>query len=387
ATPQPPKPANPEPPKPDPKKPDLREPPKPEPAKPAAASAFKGLPVSIDLPKLTPGMTDPPAEALASLVIGPCAPDATAQLKGGDSAIRGGKTTFELREGKDGQSLGKWDVVMIIDEAPLTIAQLSVENKQLAFQWTADGAKHASSPYLGNCKLVLSAGTDQHEISLRKPIEGQSLLVDFDKPGATVKWTVEHLPDPKKIVVEISRLGEAFPAHKFDPSPTMEGSDPETLVWLGADPENALVGMKFESSQTIKLVQVKGTAQLRSGGKAEPLIKRKLLEFVKGIDSRRFLLIKKQEVLEKAKPQTDAQKKAHKAELDATKAELEALAATEEQTKQVQQSIEELKDKSEIHFRVYYLAGDDSQVDLVVTDTAPPKEKPAPKPDAGKAKK
>jgi len=401
-------PAKPEPAKPDsaktdppkqPEPPPLREPPKaepanpepakPAPAKPAAASnSFQGLPTAIDLPKLTPGMTDPPAEALVSLVIGPCTPDATAQLKGGQSALRGGKTTFELREGKDDQSLGKWDVVMTIAQAPLTIAQLSVQNKQLAFQWTAEGAKNESSPYLGNCKLVLSAGTDQHEISLRKPITGESLLVDFDKPGATVKWTVEHLPDPRKIVVEILRLGEAFPAHKFDPGPTMAGNSADTLVWIGADPENALVGMKFETSQTPKFVQVKGTAQLKSGGKAEPLIKRKLQEFAKGIDSRRFFLINRQKTLEESKPQTDPQKQAQKAGLDATKKELEALAATEEQTKQVQQMIEELKDKSEVHFRVYYLADEQSQVDLVVTDAAPAKEKrAAPKPDAGKAKK
>lgn len=401
-------PAKPEPAKPDPAKteppnktepPPLREPPKAEPAKPepakpapakpaAASNTFQGLPTAIDLPKLTPGMTDPSADALVSLVIGPCTPDTTAQLKGGQSALRGGKTTFELREGKDDQSLGKWDVVMTIAQAPLNIAQLSVQNKQLAFQWTAEGAKNESSPYLGNCKLVLSAGTDQHEISLRKPIEGEPLLVDLEKPGATVKWTVEHLPDPRKIVVEISRLGEAFPAHKFDPSPTMEGNSADTLVWIGADPENALLGIKFESSQTPKFVQVKGAAQLKSGGKAEPLIKRKLLEFVKGIDSRRFALLKKQEAFEKAEAKTDTQKKIRQVELDNTKKELEGLAATEEQTKQVQQLIEELKEKSEVHFRVYYLADESSQVDLVVTDTTGPKEKkPAAKPDAGKAKK
>jgi eukaryotic-like serine/threonine-protein kinase len=357
--------------------------------KPAPASdSFQGLPTAIDLPKLTPGMTDPPAEALVSLVIGPCTPDATAQLKGGQSALRGGKATFELREGKDDQSLGKWDVVMTIAQAPLTIAQLSVQNKQLAFQWTADGAKHESSPYLGNCKLVLSAGTDQHEISLRKPMEGESLLVDFEKPGATVKWTVEHLPDPRKIVVEISRLGEAFPAHKFDPGPTMAGNSADTLVWTGADPENASLGIKFESSQTPKYVQIKATAQLKQGGSPKVLLPRTLKSIEKEIDQTRLGLVNQEKLLSTDPPgATNEQKALRKKTLDNVKKQQDELNAQGEQLNKLQQLLSELKDKSEIHFRVYYLA-DESQVDLVVTDAAPAKEKKAaPKPDAGKAKK
>ena len=272
------------------------EPPKAEPAKPAdkkpaaasAPAAFPGLPRATSLPKLAPMMTDPPAEALATLVIGPCPPDATAQLKGGEHAMRVGGTRFVLAEGKDEASLGKWNIIMTGAQPPLTIAQFSIQDKQLAFQWTPEGAKHEYSPFLGNCKLVLSAGTEQHELALREPLKGESLLVDLEKPGATVKWSLDFLPHPKKLVVEISRLGEAFPAHKFDPSPTMEGLSADTLVWTAADPENALLGIKFESSHNPQFVQVKATAHLRAGGKTEPLIKRKLLEFVKGIDSRGY---------------------------------------------------------------------------------------------------
>jgi len=392
-----PEPARPEPAKPEPAKPEpqaLREPPNAEPAKPAPAEpaapantsdAFKDLPTAVSLPKLEPGMTDPPPAALTALVIGPCVPDATVQLKGGATAMRGGRTEFALVEGKDDQSLGKWNFVLTVNKAPLTIAQLSVQEKQLTFNWTPDGAKNEASPYLGNCKLVLSAGTEQHEIALREPLKGEALMVEFEKPGATVKWTIDHLPDPRKVVVEISRLGEAFPAHKFDPSPAMEGTSADTLVWTGADPENALLGIKFESSQTPKLVQVKATAQLRTGGKSEPLIKRKFQEFVRGIDSRRIVLERKREGMEKGKA-PKGQEKLWEAELDATKKELDALAATEEQTKQFQQLVEELKGKSDVHFRVYYQA-DDSQVDLVVTDNDPPKEKKVEaKKDDGKAK-
>jgi serine/threonine-protein kinase len=369
--------------------PPKAEAPKPADKKPAAASApaaFPGLPRATTLPKLTPMMTDPPAEALATLLIGPCPPDATAQLKGGEHAMRVGGTRFVLAEGKDDESLGKWNVIMTGAQAPLTIAQFSIQNKQLAFQWTPDGARHEYAPFLGNCKLVLSAGPDQHELALREPLKGESLLVDLEKPGATVKWNLDFLPHPKKLVVEISRLGEAFPAHKFDPSTTMEGLSADTLVWTGADPENALLGIKFESWQSPKFVQVKATAQLRSGGKAEPLIKRKLQDFIKGVDSRRFALLKKQEAMEKGKA-PKGQESVWKAQLEATKKELDALAATEEQTNKLQQLVEELKGKSEVHFRVYFVA-DDTQVDLVVTDANPaPEKKDEPKDDGKKKTK
>ena len=388
-----PEPAKPDPPKPEPAKPEpakpgpaaLKEPPKAEPttpvaAKPAAAAAaadaFPGLRVAVSLPKLEPGMTDPPPDALASVVIGPCTPDATAQLKGGTTAQRGGKTVFELVEGKDDQSLGKWNVVMSISKTPLTIAQFSIQDKQLAFQWTPEGARNESSPYLGNCKLVLSAGTDQHEIALREPLAGESLLVDFEKPGAKVKWNLDYLPDPRKVVVEVARLGEAFKAHQFDPGPTMEGSGASTLVWTGKDDKTLFLGIEFEVTQSPKFVQVAAAGQIKAGDKVEPLIKRKLLDAVRGIDAQRFRLIKQQEAYEKAKPEGDAQKTQREAALKSVKQQQESLAATEEQLKQLQQLIEELKGKSEVHFRVYHLA-DDTQVDLVVASHAPAEEKKA----------
>jgi serine/threonine-protein kinase len=397
-----PAPAAPAPPSPAPAKPAqpaLREPPTAAPRKedapkapagtPAAAStgaSFPGLPTATSLPKLDAMMTDPPPEALASLVIGPCPPDATAQLKGGDHAMRGGRTKFALAEGKGDESLGKWDVVMSGGTEPLTIAQFSIQNKQLAFQWTADGAKHEYSPFLSNCKLILSAGTDQHELALREPLAGESLLVDLEKPGAAVKWNLDQLPDPKLIVVEVSRLGEAFPAHKFDPGPTMEGLSADTLVWTGADPENALLGIKFESSQTPKYVQVKASGQFRaaSGGKSELLTRRKLQDAVGGIDSQRAQSIALEKQLTNAKVE-GAKKTQRDAALKGVKERQETINAQGELLNQLQQLIAELKEKSEVHFRVYYVA-DDTQVDLVVTDKNPPKEKKAEPKDDGKKK-
>jgi hypothetical protein len=385
--------AKPAPPKPEPTKPELakNEPAKPAADKPAAAATametFKSLPTAVSLPKLEPGMTDPSPNALASLVIGHCLPGATALLKGGGNAIRDDNTMFQLMEVKDEQLSGKWDVVMTVSQTPLTIAQFSVQNEQLTFQWTPKGAMHESASYLSNCKLVLSAGTDQHEISLRKPLNGKSLLVDLEKPGSTVKWTVEHLPDPRKVVVEISRLGEAFPAHKFDPSPAMEGISDESLIWIGTDPENVVLGIKFESSQTAKAVQVKATAQFKQGSSTKPLLPRTLKSIQNEIDQKRLALIQSEKLLTNQTGGNDQQKKSRETALKTVKQQQNELNVQGEQFNQLQQLIAELKDRSEVHFRVYYEA-DDSQVDLVVTDAAPAKEKrAAPKPDAGKAKK
>ncbi len=370
----------------------LREPPKAEPAKPANAklaaaskqAAFPGLPLATSLPKLEPAMTDPPPAALAPLVIGPCPPDATAQLKGGEHAMRGAKTKFLLTEGKDEQSLGKWDVVMTGAQAPFTIAQFSIQNEQLAFQWMPEGARHEYSPFLSNCKLVLSAGADQHELALREPLKGESLLVDLEKPGATVKWNLDFLPDPRKLVVEVARLGEAFPAHNFNPSQSMEDLPDETLVWMGADPENALLGIKFESSQTPKFVQVKGTGLLKQGGSAKPILSRTLQSIEKEIDQARFGLVTQEKVLTNQSGGTDDQKKLRKKALENVKAQQEELNARGEEFNKLQQLVEELKGKSEVHFRVYFLA-DDTQVDLVVTvENPPPVKKPEPKDDGKK---
>jgi hypothetical protein len=192
-----------------------------------------------------------------------------------------------------------------------------------------------------------------------------------------VKWTIEHLPDPRKIVVEIAHLGEAFPAHKFDPSPTMEGNSADTLVWTGADPETALLGIKFESSQTVKVVQVKGTAQFKQGNSAKPLLPRTIKSMEKEIDQTRLGLVAQEAALNKQEGGSQAQKDLRKKTLDNVKKLQDEVNHQGEQLNQLQQLLAELKDKSEVHFRVYFLADEGTQVDLVVPVAAPPKEKKA----------
>jgi serine/threonine protein kinase len=363
-----------------------------EPAKPAAApkpadaQLFKGLPAAINLPALTAEMNAAMPEALAALEIGPCPPDATAQLRGGDGAIRGGKLKFELVESNDVGAIGSWQFEIQGGASPLPVATLSVQDKKLTFQWTEAGAKHESAACLGNCQLVLTAGTERHELALREAIQGEALLVDFDKPKSEVRWTIENLPDPRKIVVEVSRLSEGFGPYTIKDSPLLTGASDSNIAWIGADESTQFLGIKFTSLVSAKQIKVESAGQIKVGDGTKPLLARTLKSLANEIDRTRLGLINQEKLLDQQKPKDDNQKKIVAAQKELVKKQQDALNAQHDSLNQLQQLVAELKDQSEVFFRVYYQTDDDAQIDLVVTDLNPPPKKDEPKPDA-KAKK
>lgn len=354
--------------------------PMPEPVKPAAAgNPFEGFATSINLPKLEPMMNEPPADALAPLVLGPCKVDEKGlvfiSLRGGEGAIRGGKQKFEIAAAQDGTALRDWEIKLSGGAGPpVLVALLSVKDQQLSFQWTPEGAKQVSAPLLCNCALQMTAGAGKHDVALRVPILAEPLKLEMQKSGATVKWTIPNLPDPKSVFIKVTRLDGEFLEHKFKERDTLEGND-RTEVWTGSAPESMVLGLRLDSTIAAQSIQVKSAPlyQLKGMKVAKAVAsKKELTTMTNTLDRSRQMANAKLDAASKAKGEP-AERAANLA-----KVELETVESQTAQVDELQKLIEGLDGKSAIHFRVFFQSSD-GPIDLLVTEEGTPetKEEPA----------
>ncbi len=350
--------------------------PMPDPVKPASVgNPFEGFATSINLPKLEPMMNEPPADALAPLVLGPCKVDEKGlvfiSLRGGEGAIRGGKQKFEIAAAQDGTALRDWEIKLSGGAGPpVIVALLSAKTDQLSFQWTPEGAKQAAAPLLGNCALQMTAGAGKHDLALRVPILAEPLKLEMQKSGATVKWTIPNLPDPKNIFIQVTRLDGEFLEHKFKERDTLEGSD-RTEVWTGSSPDSMVLGLRLDSTIAAQSIQVKSAPlyQLKGMKVAKAVAsKKELATMTNTLDRSRQLVNAKLDAASKAKGEP-AERAANLA-----KVELETVESQTAQVDELQKLIEGLDGKGAIHFRVFFQTAD-GPIDLLVTEEGMPAPK------------
>jgi serine/threonine protein kinase len=352
----------PEPPKP--------EPPKPEPPKPAppAGDPFVGFAKAVTLPKLGTGMGDIPPEALEPKVLGPCKVDekalVIARLIGGEFATRGGRQKFEMAAANGGTALQDWEVSLTGGEGPLVIAKLSGKGGNLTFQWTPEAAREPNAPFLMNCAVSLSAGKGLHTVALREPVTGPPLAVEVEKSGS-VKWLVENLPDPKSVYFEVTKL-DGIAKQKYDPENVMRGSGEDLTVWIGPADDSLPLGLKLTSSISGKNVQVSSQSWIKFEGmkKAEKYSKKMLTSGKTTVTQQLNFLTQRLTALGNGRDERTEQQRSlinqQIEELNKGASQVDALATF----------LESLQTGGAVHFRVYYLAEENAQVDLVVTDGA-----------------
>jgi hypothetical protein len=324
----------------------------------AEPDPFQGFAKAIALPPLPEGMAQPAAETLAPLTLGPCQAPADAivlaKLKGGETATRGGKQKFELQP-KDATASLDWEFQLTGGDAPLVIATLAAKEGSLVFQWTDGGVKHAAlARQLCNCALDLVAGNGKHLVALRQPVSGQPLAIDFERT-ASVKWTIENLPDPKSIQIEVTKV-EGLPQHKLRPESTIPvGDDFELLT--GPKDEPTILILKISPVPQARNIQL--TAVPRMQGQARRFNKKEVTDLKKQVSQEvaTITLLINQIKPDRADPK-DQRKKQLQGELSKKQKAADQIDQFLEFVSSLQGGI--------VHFRVYHQV-EDGQVDLLVT--------------------
>jgi hypothetical protein len=336
------------------------------PVKKTSGDPFKGFPKSISLPPLPEA--DSPTAALKPVSLGRCDLDGDSPigivLLGGDTAIRATRQRFELvpRE----MSPREWDIQLTGTGETAAVAALSVKNGELLFQWTEVAAAQALVVrHLMNCALTL--GNSKQTLAFRMPQKAQPLVIDIEKPSASVKWTVNNLPLAKQIFLEVTRT-EGFPKLRQDPKGATNVGDTVT-IGTGPAEKSIPLFLKLNTASAAAAIDVRSqfAVKVESSGDARPYRRKDLtaaqLQYQQELGRLRSELRKAKD----SRPRADAEREAREATITRLANEETALNTTLDQLRFILEFAGSTEGAAKIHFRVYFLAGD-AKIELLKTD-------------------
>lgn len=345
-------------------------------AKPAPKPRpFDGLPKAVDLPP-TPAMGES-AEGIAPVVFGPCRVDEQATLlitlAGGAAATRNPKQSFELAP--QASSGRHWDV-MLLGESPQKLATLAIEQGQLTFAWQSElGMLAGTARLLSNCALILQTGDARHVLALRKPVVGEPLRIDLDKP-ASVRWTISDLPPARQLQLIVTRIEGVKDIRKEPAEPVAPGT--ALSVWLGPSDKWFPLGLRLTSSVNNRGASVSFQPQIKVQGFSEPRpYRRKEIPALQQQAATELeVATKGLEQAKRDRPSTNPIKGPIEKELIEKRKtlfteQLNNVTVAIEQLAYIAQFMETTQGEAKIHFRISYLA-DDVPIDLLITEEAPP---------------
>jgi hypothetical protein len=244
--------------------------PKTEPVKPPPPkNPFLELQPAIELP--VPSETEP--FSLGSLVTDAEIP-LTLALLGGNEVIRE-PSRFQLDPTREADQQA-WRVLLIGDkqnpDREQVIAQVSVIDDQLSFQWNADAEQNPVAAQLCNCVLRCAAKDHTHDLRMRTAMEMNALEVSLLRPSISKSYRVPALPDAAIIKFQITGLNEPFPAHSLKPPEAIEADDGKVSVILGESADEQVATLEIET-QVKRTLVVKCSAffQLVPGMRPDPL--------------------------------------------------------------------------------------------------------------------
>jgi serine/threonine-protein kinase len=356
----------------------------PPPAKPAPKAAakpapkpqpFAGLPKAVDLPPIPD--TGGSAEGNPPAVLGPCRVDDQATLlitlAGGAAATRNPKQSFDLVQ--QPTSARHWDVVLT-SESPQKVATLAVEKGQLTFAWQPElGMLAGTARLLSNCALILQTGDSRHVMALRKPVLGEPLRIDLDKP-ASVRWTIPDLPPARQLQLAVTRVEGVKDIRKEPAEPVAPGN--ALSVWMGPSDKWYPLGLRLTSSANNRGVTINFQPQIKLQGFNEPqTYRRKDIPVLQQRAAAELdAATKGLEQAKRDRPSTNPVKGPIEKELIEKRKtlfteQLNNLTVVIEQLAYIAQFMEVTQGEAKVHFRISYMA-DDVPIDLLITEEQPP---------------
>jgi len=356
----------------------------PPPAKPAPKAAakpapkpqpFAGLPKAVDLPP-TP-IEGGSAEGNPPTVLGPCRLDDQATLlitlAGGAAATRNPKQSFEFVQ--QPTSARHWDV-LLTGESPQKLATLAIEKGQLTFAWQPDlGMLAGTARLLSNCAMILQTGDARHVMALRKPVLGEPLRVDLDKP-TSVRWTIPDLPPVRQLQLTVTRVEGVKDIRKEPSEPVAPGN--ALSVWLGPSDKWYPLGLRLTSSANNRGVTINFQPQIKLQGFNEPKTYRRndIPVLQQRAAAELDAAAKGLEQAKRDRPSTNPVKGPIEKELIEKRKtlfteQLTNLTVVIEQLAYIAQFMEVTQGEAKVHFRISYMA-DDVPIDLLITEEGPP---------------
>jgi hypothetical protein len=359
-------------------------PPKPVPPKPAPpANPFRKLTASVDLPAL--GEKDAPAagafepQPLGELFVKP-GELFFMEMHGGEFAAIGTRT-FTLVPNLTTER--DWDVMLSRGaQDDLKVAALAARDDKLLFQWMPEASEESAALNVSNCVLGMRTGLAAHMLALRKPQEIEPMQFELSKAIGKVDYTIENAPAPEKIVLEIAAV-EGLPEHSYDPEQKIPVDGETIYMRFGAGPQQVF-SLKTDSNlrkglrSTVNLTTT-ASYKLEQMPRDERYLDKEVRNLQQQLNAQRqqgAVLIEQWTKQFQAKGTPKPQKDQLNNQILRGQT---ALGQLDNQIKQVDALIAQYESfgaGGTIHFRIYYLAGE-QQVDLVRSKSLPAPAKAA----------
>lgn len=342
--------------------------PKTEPVKPPPPkNPFLELEAAIELP----APTDTEPFSLGSLVIDAATP-LTLSLLGGNEVIRE-PTRFQLDPTREADKQA-WRVLLIGDkenaDREQVVAQVSVLDEQLTFQWVADAEKIPLANQLCNCVLRCASKDHTHDLRMRTPMELDALKMSLLKSSISKSYRLPDLPDSAIIKLQVIALNEPFPAHSLKPAEAIEADDGKVSILLGESADEQVVTLEIET-QVKRTLVVKCSAffQLVPGTKPEPLTNSKFQSATNQVMRNQRAMyenVQRIRAINQKVPRDDPKKKRAENELKIAEAHLEKAAGVTQKFEILSELRQNLKDGGLIHLRLFHTV-DGCEVELLKT--------------------
>ncbi|MCH5372780.1 MAG: protein kinase, partial [Planctomycetes bacterium] len=234
--------------------------------------AFAEMPAIVSLPSLDS------ADAMNPKTLGPVYAGSELcfiRMRGGEGALKGSQT-FAMRNANGGLAERDWEINLREGSAgsETKIAQLSLNDQsKLVFQWQPAAKNTPAAAHLMNCAFSLTCRGDTHVALLRQPNRVPALDIDLNEPALKQDWSIDAIPDPDKLRVELKGVKGAKCV--IEPQPIIKAEKGE--AWVKLEDGGGMLSLNVETDlrkdfQITVLPYVRWTPD----AKPEKLIVRKL---------------------------------------------------------------------------------------------------------------
>ncbi|QDU96656.1 prolipoprotein diacylglyceryl transferase [Lignipirellula cremea] len=150
------------------------------------------------------------------------------------------------------------------------VAHVKLVEKDLVFSWTDLAATEPASRTLRNCQLDLTTRSGAQKLFLRTPGTVEPLLVQLSKPTMKVDFSIEDLPDPKMVVIEVIPPAAPLAPNSFQDQQAGL-SDGRAIMMKVGEPGRETLIFEFEPEVRRDTISVTGKALYQLAGMPKPV--------------------------------------------------------------------------------------------------------------------
>jgi hypothetical protein len=176
-----------------------------------------------------------------------------------------------MQNAKSGTAERDWEVKLEGGKSAgeVVVALISLQDKKLTFQWTAEAAAEPAALYLKNCSLTMYLNQDKHDVLLRQPIDVPPITLNLDKAIAPAKLNLEAPPNPEQLLIEFTAIEGGLPKFSLDPPQPMKVQGGSQWIRFGENINEQMLSIQVES-KLARVIELRFTPNIKLPTEPKP---------------------------------------------------------------------------------------------------------------------